>query len=309
MGNHEHRKPLAEVRGRTAFITGGSSGIGLGMARAFSAAGMKVVFTYMRAEHRDAALALFPKGNAGVHAIRLDTTDRDGFERAADEAREVFGAVHLLANNAGVGIPALASQCSYQDWDWAIDVNINGVFNGIRTFLPRMLEQDEGHIVTTSSSGGLVAGMLGVYCTTKFAVVGLMESLRVEMQGRNIGISLFCPGLVRTQIMDSNRNRPAAHGAVQTAGGPPPGLVDAPPVDLMADAMDPLTAGEGVLAGVRNNDLYILSHAEFAPYVRQRFEAMEASWSKDAPPPGRAAAVATFTPDLYRQEAERRRGG
>lgn len=304
------QKPLAEVRGKTAFITGGSSGIGLGMARAFSAAGMKVVFTYKRPEHRDAALAQFPEGNPGVHAIRLDTTDRAGFVRAADEAREVFGAVHLLCNNAGIGIPATAATCSYEDWDWAIDVNINGVFNGIHTFLPRMLEQGEGHIVTTSSSGGLVAGMLGVYCATKFAVVGLMESLRVELEGRNIGVSVFCPGLVRTQIFDVERNRPASHGArSRGAGGPPPGLRDAPPVDLMADAMDPLEAGQKVLEGVRNNDLYILSHAEFAPYVRERAEAMEASWTRDVPPPGRVAAVATFVPDIYRREAARRRQG
>jgi NAD(P)-dependent dehydrogenase (short-subunit alcohol dehydrogenase family) len=302
------KTPLAQVRGKTAFITGGSSGIGLGMARAFSAAGMKVVFTYMRAEHRDAALAQFPAGNAGVHAIRLDTADRQAFARAADEARELAGPVHLLCNNAGVGIPALASTCSYEDWDWAVDVNINGVFNGIHTFLPRMLEQGEGHIVTTSSSGGLVAGTLGVYCMTKFAVVGLMESLRVEMAGKNVGISVFCPGLVRTQIFDAERNRPASHAKRSGTAGPPPGLGDGPPVDLMADAMDALTAGEKVLEGVRNNDLYILSHAEFAPVVRERWEAMDASWSKDAAPPGRVAAVKSFVPDIYRVEAARKRG-
>jgi NAD(P)-dependent dehydrogenase (short-subunit alcohol dehydrogenase family) len=297
------------VRGKTAFITGGSSGIGLGMARAFSAAGMKVVFTYMRAEHRDAALAQFPKGNPGVHAIKLDTTDRDGFVRAADEAREVFGHVHLLANNAGVGIAALASTCSYQDWDWAMDVNINGVFNGIHTFLPRMLEHGEGgHIVTTSSSGGLLAGTLGVYCTTKFAVVGLMECLRVEMQGKNIGVSVFCPGLVRTQIFDADRNRPASHGKVGKPAGPPIGLPGTPPVDLMAGAMDPLEAGEKVLAGIRDNDLYILSHPEFARAVRERAEAMAASFSKDPVPPLRQAATDTFTPDIYRVEAARKRG-
>jgi len=301
--------PLADVRGKTAFITGGSSGIGLGMARAFSAAGMKVVFTYKREAHRDAALAQFPKGNAGVHAIRLDTTDREGFVRAADEAREVFGNVHLLANNAGVGIPALASTCSYEDWDWAMDVNINGVFNGIHTLLPRMLAHGEGgHIVTTSSSGGIVAGTLGVYCTTKFAVVGLMECLRVEMQGRNIGVSVFCPGLVKTQIFDAERNRPASHGKKGGAAGPPPVLADGPPVDLMAGAMDPLEAGEKVLAGVRANDLYILSHPEFATAVRERADALLASFSKDPVPPLRQAATDTFTPDIYRVEAARRRG-
>lgn len=309
MGGNQVRRPLADVRGKTAFITGGSSGIGLGMAQAFSAAGMKVVFTYLRDEHRATALASFPKGNPGVHAIRMDTSDRAAFERAADEAEQVFGPVHLLCNNAGVGIPALVSNCSYQDWDWAMNVNLNGVFNGVHIFLPRMLRQGIGHIVTTSSSGGLVAGTLGVYVTTKFAVMGMMESLRVEMRDQNIGISLFCPGLVRTRIFDSNRNRPVEHGSTQASPGQPAGLQDGPPVDLMADAMEPLVAGEKVLEGVRNNDLYILSHAEFAPVVRERWEAMEASWSKDEPPAGRIAAVKTFVPDIYRVELEKKRSG
>jgi short-subunit dehydrogenase len=189
-----------------------------------------------------------------------------------------------------------------------VDVNINGVFNGIRTFLPRMLEHGEGgHVLTTSSSGGLIAGTLGVYCTTKFAVVGLMESLRVEMQGRNIGVSVFCPGLVRTQIFDAERNRPASHTKTGGAAGPPIGLPGKPPVDLMAAAMDALEAGEKVLAGVRNNDLYILSHGEFATAVRERGEALAASFSRDPVPALRQAATDTFTPDIYRIEAARRR--
>ena len=138
--------PLADVAGKTAFVTGGSSGIGLGIARALSAAGMQVAFTYMSERNRDRALAQFPAGNAGVHAIRLNTTDREGMARAADEAEAHFGHVHLLVNNAGVGIPALVSSVSWQDWDWAMDVNVNGVFNGIRTFLPRMQAHGEGEV-------------------------------------------------------------------------------------------------------------------------------------------------------------------
>ncbi len=111
--------PLSDVRGKVAFITGGSSGIGLGLGKVLSAAGMKVVFTYLNEKHRDSALAQFPKGNPGVHAIRLNTTDREGMVRAADEAERVFGNVHLLVNNAGVGLPALLSKVSWEDWDWA----------------------------------------------------------------------------------------------------------------------------------------------------------------------------------------------
>lgn len=301
------QKPLANVKGKTAFVTGGSSGIGLGLARVLSAAGMKVVFTYKSAAHRDTALASFPKDNPGVHAILLDTTDREGMVRAADEAEGVFGNVHLLCNNAGIGLPSPVSSVSWQDWDWAMDVNVNGVFNGVRTFLPRMQKHAEGgHIVTTSSSAGLVAGTLGVYVTTKFAVVGMMESLRTEMTGQNIGVSVFCPGLVRTEIFNTQRNRPASHDASQSHGGPPPLLPGSGPVDLMGVAMDPLEAGRQVLEGVRRNDLYILSHPEFAPAAQQRLQLIMASFSNKPVPEGRRLATQTFTPDIYAAELKKK---
>jgi NAD(P)-dependent dehydrogenase (short-subunit alcohol dehydrogenase family) len=298
------QKPLADVQGKTAFVTGGSSGIGLGIARVLSDAGMKVAFTYKNEAHRDAALAAFPETNPGVHAIHLDTTDREGMVRAADEVERVFGNVHLVVNNAGVGIPALLSNVSWQDWDWSLDVNVNGVFNGVRTFLPRLLAHGEGgHIVATSSSAGIVAGTLGVYATSKFAVVGMMESLRTEMEGRNIGVSVYCPGLVRSSIFDIERNRPAAHGpGARTPPKPPPLKPGSKPIDIMAVAMDPLEAGREVLAGIRRNDLYILSHAEFEPVVRQRVMLLLASFSKKRVPQDRRAATATITPDIYAAE-------
>jgi NAD(P)-dependent dehydrogenase (short-subunit alcohol dehydrogenase family) len=298
------QKPLANVKGRTAFVTGGSSGIGLGIARVLSDAGMKVVFTYKNDAHRDAALSSFPKNNPGVHAIRLDTTDREGMPRAADEAERMFGPVHLVVNNAGVGIPALLSNVSWQDWDWSLDVNVNGIFNGVRTFLPRMLAHGEGgHFVATSSSAGIVAGTLGVYATAKFAVVGMMESLRTEMEGRNIGVSVFCPGLVKSSIFDIERNRPATHGMVtREPPKPPPLKPGAKPIDIMAAAMDPLEAGRQVLAGIRRNDLYILTHPEFEPVVRQRVTLQLASFSRKPVPKGRREATATITPDIYAAE-------
>jgi len=302
------QKPLASVKGRTAFVTGGSSGVGLGIARSLSAAGMKVAFTYRSAAHRDAALATFPGDNPGLHAISLDTTDREGMVRAADEVEAVFGPVHLLCNNAGVGLPALLSDVSWRDWDWAVDVNINGVFNGVRTFLPRMLKHGEGaHIMATSSSAGIVAGTLGVYATTKFAVVGMMESLRAEMVGRNIGVSVFCPGLVRSEIFAFERNRPASHGAVQGHSGPPPLLEGSGPVDLMGSAMDPMEAGRQVLEGIRRNDLYILSHPEFEPVVRERVKLLLGSFSKRAVPAARRLATQFITPDIYAADLGKKR--
>jgi NAD(P)-dependent dehydrogenase (short-subunit alcohol dehydrogenase family) len=291
--------PLAEVSGKTAFITGGSSGIGLGIARTLSAAGMKVVFTYKNAAHRDAALASFPADNPGVHAIQLDTTDRDGMPRAADEAESLFGPVHLLVNNAGIGLPETLTSVSWQDWDWAMDVNINGVFNGVRTFVPRMLAHGQGaHIVSTSSSAGIVAGTLGVYATAKFAVVGMMESLRTEMEGRNIGVSVFCPGLVRSSIFDVERNRPASHGGRREVK-PPPLKPGAPPIDIMAVAMDPVETGRLVLEGIRRNDLYILTHPEFEPAVRERVTLLLNSFSNEPVPEGRRIATQAITPDIY----------
>jgi NAD(P)-dependent dehydrogenase (short-subunit alcohol dehydrogenase family) len=304
--------PLAEVAGKVAFVTGGSSGIGLGMARAFSAAGMKVIFTYLKPEHRDAALAAFKPGNAGVHAIRVDVTDRDGMEKAADEAERVFGKVHLLCNNAGIGVRALVSNASYRDWDWAMNVNVGGVFNGIKVFLPRMLAHGEGvHVMATSSSGGLLAGTLGVYVTTKFAVVGMMESLRTELEGKNVGVSVFCPGLVKSDIINSERNRPAE--LTNEGGGKPNAPLTAPPpsgkppLDMMSVAMDPLEAGELVLAGIRRNDLYILTHQEFQEPVRERCEAIMASFPLEKAPQARVEVVKTYTPDIYAVEIERKR--
>jgi NAD(P)-dependent dehydrogenase (short-subunit alcohol dehydrogenase family) len=303
------QKPLASVKGKTAFVTGGSSGIGLGIARVLSDAGMQVAFTYRSEKHRDSALASFPKGNPGVHAIQLDVSDREGMVRAADEAERVFGNVHLLVNNAGVGVPALLSDVSWQDWDWAMDVNINGVFGGVHTFLPRMLAHGEGaHIMATSSSAGIVAGSLGVYATTKFAVVGMMESLRTEMSGRNIGVSVFCPGLVRTEIFDAERNRPASHGiGAKKPAAAPPLLPGAKPVDLMGVAMDPMEAGRQVLAGIRRNDLYILSHPEFAGVARERFRLMMESFSKRPAPQGRRQVTASIIPDIYAADLAKRR--
>jgi NAD(P)-dependent dehydrogenase (short-subunit alcohol dehydrogenase family) len=299
--------PLAEVAGKVAFVTGGSSGIGLGMARAFSAAGMKVIFTYLKPEHREAALASFKPGNAGVHAIRVDVTDRDGMEKAADESERVFGKVHLLCNNAGIGVRALVSDASYKDWDWAMNVNVGGVFNGVKAFLPRMLAHGEGvHVMATSSSGGIVAGTLGVYVTSKFAVVGMMESLRTELEGRNVGVSVFCPGLVTSDIFNSERNRPAE---LANDNGKPPAapvtLPGKPPVDMASVAMDPLVAGELVLAGIRRNDLYILTHQEFQEPVRQRCEALLASFPKEKAPQARVDVVKTYTPDIYAVEIAR----
>jgi NAD(P)-dependent dehydrogenase (short-subunit alcohol dehydrogenase family) len=304
------KAPLRDIAGKVAFITGGSSGIGLGMARAFSAAGMKVVFTYLRPEHRDEALALFKPDNPGVHAIRLDVVDRDAIARAADEVEQTFGKVHLLCCNAGIGLRTPISNATFKDWDWAMGVNVGGVFNTIHAFLPRIRAHREGgHVMATSSSGGLLAGgKVGIYCTTKFAVMGMMESLREELEGENIGVSVFCPGLVKSNIVHSDRNRPAelANDAAKTPVEPPSPAMENAAKMWMAVAMDPLEAGEKVLQGIRQNDLFILTHQEFEEPVRGRCDALLASFPVKKAPADRVAVVKTYTPDIYVLERDRK---
>ncbi len=301
--------PLADVAGKVAFVTGGSSGVGLGMARAFLAAGMKVAFTWRRSAHRDEALALLG-ADAAVHAIELDVTDRTAFARAADEAERVFGRVHLLACNAGVGIRAGAAEASFNDWDWGLGVNLGGVVNGIATLLPRMRAHGEGaHVLATASVAGLaVGGRLGVYATAKFAVVGLMESLREELADQHVGVSVFCPGFVRSNLVETERLRPArfANEAAKASTTAYSAQEEAVFRKLMVLGLDPLAAGERVLDGVRRNELYILTHAEFAPLVRARMDALMASFPRDGAPRGRAEAAKKFMADIYVRERARR---
>ena len=200
---------MEEVEGRTAFVTGGASGIGLGMTTAFVEAGMNVVIADLRRDHIETALERFA-GQDSVHSIELDVTDRDGFARAADEAERVFGNVHVLCNNAGMGILGPVALARYDDWDWGLGVLLGGAVNGIQTFLPRMLAHGEGsHIVNTSSMAGVlpIAGA-AIYITAKAALIGLSEALRSEVAEQGIGVSAFCPGPVQTNIREGGRSRP-----------------------------------------------------------------------------------------------------
>lgn len=287
------RTPMKDLKGKVAFITGGDSGIGLGIARACADHGMKIVITYRTPKHLDQAMKRLADAADRVHAIDLDVTDRAGMERAAVETLQRFQKVHLLVNNAGVGIIGGLSKATYDDWDWGMSVNTTGVFNGIRTFLPRIQAHGEGgHVVATASLAGLLAhGPAGVYTASKFAVVGMMEALRAELDGTNIGVSVFCPGLVNTNIGTSNRNRPAnladsgfrpnphmmaemraAMKHMKRMTGPPPG-------------MDPFDAGRRVLDAVRNNDLYVLTTPEFKPIFQARGEAILAALPTDVKAP------------------------
>src|SRR5262245_61164297 len=201
---------MKEVKDKVAFITGGASGIGLAMAKVFVREGMNVVIADIRRDHLDEAIASFD-GAGAVHAIELDVSDREAMSRAAGETERVFGKVHVLCNNAGIGLGGPLKLATYDDWDWIMNVNLWGVINGVQTFLPRILAHGEGgHIVTTSSMSGFLPTFgAGLYITTKFAVVGLSEALRTELAGDNIGVSVLCPGPVQTNIAESGLTRPS----------------------------------------------------------------------------------------------------
>ncbi len=311
--------PMRDVAGKVAFITGGDSGIGLGMARAFAATGMKIVITYRTKRHLDQALAALRSARDRVHAVSVDVTDRPGMQRAAAEAVRVFGKVHVLVNNAGVGVFAPLTRATYDDWDWGMGVNVNGVFNGVHTFLPHILSHGEGgQIVSTASIAGLIVDEgPGIYSTSKFAVVGMMEALRGELADQNVGVSIFCPGIVNTDIGDSRRNRPAALSA--SAAKPPDPQALARMRESMGrrgppPGMDPLEAGRLVLAGIRNNDLYILNTPELASELRARGEAILASLPTGLAVPQARTQIermllgkSVYTEQLRRRRCERAR--
>jgi NAD(P)-dependent dehydrogenase (short-subunit alcohol dehydrogenase family) len=305
------KAPMKDVDGKVAFITGGDSGVGLGIARALTDAGMKVVITYRTKSHLDEAMKYLESAGDRVHAISVDVTDRPGMERAAAETVQVFGKVHVLVNNAGVAFPGDAplSRATYDDWDWLMGVNLNGVFNGVHTFLPRIQAHGEGgQIITTSSMRGLFAvGDAGCYCTSKYAVVGMMEALRAEFVDTNIGASVFLPGLVTSNVMDSNRNRSSNLADTGTKVDP---KMMAEVRNVINDpklAMNPLEAGQLMLRGMRNNDLYILTHPEFAQIMRDRNEALMASIPVDLRPTEERVAYARSVArnSIYVTERER----
>ena len=297
--------PLKDLKGKVAYVTAASDGIGLGIARAASNAGMKVVIGYRNEERLKAALPLFKPGNAGVMAFKHDVTDRDGWKAMLEAVKEKFGKLHLVVNNAGIKTLRQASQAKFDEWDNAVAVNFTAIYNSVAACLPHMLEHGEGgHFVTTASMGGLLPGVnAGVYTSTKIAAVGLMEALRVELESTNIGTGVFCPGGVNTDnYVGMDQPNPFRK--------PPPGMSPAILARMAATSMSPLEAGERVMNGVVNNDLFILSHPEFAPGMKERFDAIMASTpAVETPiPPARSAYErGVLTCGIYPREIAHRR--
>ncbi len=305
---------MENVEGKVAFVTGGASGIGLGISKAFVKNGMKVVIVDMRQDALDEAMAYFKeKGTEKmVHPINLNVTDREAYARAADEAEEVFGKIHVLVNNAGVGSGGSAVTSTYKDWDYSMGVNVGGVINGIVTILPRIQAHGEGgHVVSTSSTVGLFAMVgMGIYTTTKFAITGLMESLASELEGTGIGASVLYPGGTATNLgISSTVNRPEhLKNEGEPDFMPPPQGQEGPRRMPMMDTsvyMDPVEMGERVLRAIKRNDIFIITHPEFRDGIVCRQDAVLRAIPDEPPNVKRAAVLRGFGTLVYNPIYER----
>ena len=277
---------MREVRGKTAFVTGGASGMGLAMARSFAKAGMKVVVADIEQTALDTVQAEFESSNVEFLALKLDVTDRDAMEQAAAAAEARFERVHVLCNNAGVAVGGPIDQMAYNDWDWVVGVNIGGVVNGLQAFLPRIKAHGEGgHVVNTASMAGhLAIPGLSVYTATKFAVVGISETMRADLATANIGVSVLCPGIVNTNIFTSERNRPTTLAGTSSVLLTNP---DATPTEqaarlaeLQAGALDPAVVGDMVLHAIREDEFYIFSHPELKPMADARQDELAGAYAR-----------------------------
>jgi NADP-dependent 3-hydroxy acid dehydrogenase YdfG len=273
---------MKDIAGKVAFVTGGASGIGLAMARSFSAAGMKVAITHIEEAALDRVKDEFTSSSAEVIYLKLDVTDRDAMEQAAQETETAFGKVHVVCNNAGVSVGGRVDTMNYKDWDWVMGVNLDGVINGVQTFLGRIKAHGEGgHFVNTASMAGVMPIPGGsVYTTTKYAVVGLSEVMKTDLARYGIGVSVLCPGGVITNVGKSGRNRPAdlrpeTDNTRLNLGK----LSEA----VMDDMLEADVIGNMVVEAILADDLYIFSHPHLKPVVDARTAAIDASfarWSK-----------------------------
>lgn len=266
---------MQNLPGKTAFITGGASGIGLGIAKALLGAGMNVAIADIRDDHLAAAEAELAGGDR-VLALKLDVTDRAAFAAAADATEAKFGKIHILCNNAGVAVVGPTELATFADWDWVMGVNVGGTINGIVTVLPRILAHGEGgHIVNTASMSALVpVGGTTIYSSGKAAVTSMMECMRPELEARGVICSAFCPGAVQSNIAEAGKTRPAdlaetgyAEADKRRASGG----------NFMHLYQTKEEVGERVLQGILNDELYILTHSEFLDGVRERGEATTAA--------------------------------
>jgi NAD(P)-dependent dehydrogenase (short-subunit alcohol dehydrogenase family) len=269
---------VKEFRDKVAVITGAASGIGRGIAERCVQEGMKVVLAdvdQMTLAQTEREL----KGtDAGILAVRTDVSKSGDIEALAQKTLDAFGAAHVLFNNAGVGAGTTVWESTLADWEWVMGVNLWGVIYGVRTFVPIMLKQaDECHVVNTASMAGLISGpALGIYKVTKHGVVSLSETLCHELAAieSNIKVSVLCPAVVNTRIMDSERNRPPELQNALAVESVNPAVAQSEKTlcRLIKTGWSPLQVAEAVFDGIRNERFYILTHESWKPLVQKRME-------------------------------------
>jgi NAD(P)-dependent dehydrogenase (short-subunit alcohol dehydrogenase family) len=262
---------MENLQDKVAVITGGASGIGRAVANRAADEGMRIVVADIEKGPLEQAARELASAGAEVLGVVTDVSDAGAVRSLRDAALDRFSAVHLVHNNAGVGLGGPIWEVSEEDWRWILGVNLWGVVHGIATFVPLLIEQGEGHVVNTASIAGLVsAGFLGPYNATKQAVVAISETLVKDLQamGAPVGVSVLCPGFVQTRIAESDRNRPgsateaAADGATEMRAA----------VQSMVDAgIPPATVADRVLEAVKSDTFYVFTHPELMGEVERRF--------------------------------------
>ncbi|WP_439620587.1 SDR family NAD(P)-dependent oxidoreductase [Hyphomonas sp.] len=267
---------MKELAGKTAFVTGAASGIGLGIATALAQAGVKVMMCDIEKDALDKALSDLKQTNADVDGVIADVSLKDQLQAAADATIERFGKVHILVNNAGVGGAGGYGQWNDAAWDWTIGVNLMSVVWGIEIFGPLIESHGEGgQIVSTASMAGLVAAVAPAYNATKYGVVAVSEGLRPELAARGIGMSVLCPGFIRTKIMESARNLPGRYAdkidVDAAAAQASESEFAKTATDLINKGIDPLYVGELVREAIEGDWPYIFTDTQFEPGVDARF--------------------------------------
>ncbi|MFO1117367.1 MAG: SDR family NAD(P)-dependent oxidoreductase [Beijerinckiaceae bacterium] len=270
---------MRDFRNKAAFVTGGASGIGLALGRALGRAGARVMLADIEAAALDSAVADLRASGVAAQGVVCDVADAASVQRAAARTLEAFGAIHILCNNAGVGGGSGVDAISLDTWRWVVDVNLMGVVHGIAAFLPHMLAQGEGHIVNTASLAGLQANIgFSPYVASKYGVVGISEGLAVELKDRGVGVSVICPGFVRTRIPTSARNRPGRYGA---ATKPSPGSRGAAILAHVAErneaGIDPDFVAGRAMEAMRDDELYVFTNPDMRDEVYERLDAIRAA--------------------------------
>jgi NAD(P)-dependent dehydrogenase (short-subunit alcohol dehydrogenase family) len=266
---------MRDLKGKVAVVTGAASGIGRAMAECFAHVGMKVVLADVEEKPLAAAVASLTASGADVCGVRTDVSKPEEVERLAQRAYERYGAAHVVCNNAGVGTGGLSWEQPLGDWEWTFGVNLWGVIHGIRAFVPRMIEQGQGHVVNTASMAGLGgAPGMGAYCATKHAVVGISECLHHELtlaaEGK-VKVSVLCPGFVKTNIADAHRNRPAANpGKPAAQMSPQEQAMDAMMRDALSRGIAPSDVADQVLSAIVEERFWILTHPNMKKSIEVR---------------------------------------